>query len=87
MKRILYFVSLAVWIRFRHAKLTAGGEGQLSVCLFVFFFPFLPFWIFFSRSKAYTNINKEGAKTCGKAEMRQRAVSSLHSISGLQINV
>ena len=69
-----------------HAKLTAGGEGQLSVCLFVFFFPFLPFWLFFT-IKLYTNINKEGAKTCGKAERRQRAVSSLHPISGWQINV
>ena len=27
----LYFVSLAVWLRFRHSKLTAGGEGWVRI--------------------------------------------------------
>ena len=31
MKRILYFVSLAAWLRFRHSKLTAGGEGRVRI--------------------------------------------------------
>ena len=31
MKRILYFVSLAAWLGFRHAKLTAGGEGRVRI--------------------------------------------------------
>ena len=49
MKRILYFVSLAAWLSFLHAKLTAGGEERVRIlaieCLsvFLFFFPFLPF--------------------------------------------
>ena len=54
------------------------------VCVFFSFFSFptvLAF--FFLRSNAHTHINKEKAKTCGKAERRQRVAS----ISGLQINV
>ena len=44
----LYFVSLAAWLSFLHAKLTAGGEGRVRIlaieCVFFsFFFPFLPF--------------------------------------------
>ena len=79
MKRILYFVSLAAWLSFRHAKLTAGGEGPVRipaiecVCVFFFFSPSYRFSIF-SRSNAHTHTNKEGAKTRGKAERRQRAV-------------
>ena len=45
-KRILYFVSLAAWLRFRHAKLTAGGKGRILAieCVsFFLFFLFLPF--------------------------------------------
>ena len=30
-KRILYFVSLAAWLSFRHAKQTAGGEGRVRI--------------------------------------------------------
>ena len=45
-KRILYFVSLAAWLSFRHAKLTAGGEGRVRIlaieCVsFFLFFPIL----------------------------------------------
>ena len=80
-KRILYFVSLAAWLSFRHAKLTAGGEGRVRIlaieCVFfsfsIFFFP-SPRFSIFSRSNAHTHTNKEGAKTHGKAERRQRAV-------------
>ena len=48
---------------------------ELSVCLFVFFIvvPSYRFSIF-SRSNSHTHTNKEGAKTHGKAERRQRAV-------------
>ena len=47
-KRILYFVSLAAWLSFRHAKLTAGGRGRVRILAiesvsFSLFFPFLPF--------------------------------------------
>ena len=88
-KRILYFVSLAAWLSFRHAKLTAGGKGRVRIlaieCVFFpFFSPSYSLRIF-SRSNALTYTNKEGAKTRGKAERRQS--SPLHSISGLQINV
>ena len=75
----LYFVSLAAWLSFRHAKLTAGGEGPVRipaiecVCVFFFFSPSYRFSIF-SRSNAHTHTNKGGAKTRGKAERRQRAV-------------
>ena len=27
----MYFVSLAVWLSFRHAKLTADGEGRVRI--------------------------------------------------------
>ena len=57
MKRILYFVSLADWLRFWHAKLTAGGE----------------------QTHTLTQTRKR--------ERRETESSSLHSISGLQINV
>ena len=78
MKGILYFVSLVAWLGFRNAKLTAGGEGRvrilaiecLSFCLF--FSPTYRLRVFL-RSNAHTHINKEGAKTRGKAERRQRA--------------
>ena len=52
MKRILYFVSLAAWLSFRLAKLTAGEEGQVRIlaieCLtFFLFFPLPPVLAFF----------------------------------------
>ena len=34
---ILYFVSLAAWLSFRHAKLTAGGEGQVQILAKILF--------------------------------------------------
>ena len=78
MKRILYFVSLAAWLSFRHAKLTAGGEGRVRILAIecVSFFLLFPGYRFsiFSQSNAHTHTNKEGAKTGGKAERRQRAV-------------
>ena len=61
----------------------ATSNWQLSVCLFLFFFPSYRFSVFFLRSNADTHINKEKAKTRGKAERRQRATS----ISEVQINV
>ena len=59
----MYFVSLAVWLSFRHAKLTAGGEGRVRIlaieCVSFFFFsPSYSFSIF-SRSNALTRTNKE----------------------------
>ena len=77
-KRILYFVSLAAWLSFRHAKLTAGGEGRVRIlaieCVSFFFFsPSYRFSIY-SRSNAHIHTNKEGAKTRRKAERRQGAV-------------
>ena len=81
---------LAAWLSSRHAKLTVGTERRVRIlgieC--VSFFPFFPSYRFsiFSRSNAHTHTNKEGAKRCGKAE-RETDSSSLHSISGLQVNV
>ena len=41
MKWISYFVSLAAWFSFQHAKLTAGREGRVRIlaieCLFILF--------------------------------------------------
>ena len=77
----MYFVSLAAWLSFRHAKLTAGGKGRVRilatecVSFFLFFSPSYRFSIF-SRSNAHTHTNKEDAKASGKAERRQRAVRS-----------
>ena len=76
MKGILYFVSLAALLSFRHPKLTAGVEGRVRILAIecVLFFSSYRF-IIFSRSNAHIPTNKEGAKT---REM---------SISGLKINV
>ena len=74
-KRILYFVSLAAWLSFLHAKLTAGGEERVRI-LFFFFFPSYRFSIF-SRSNSHTHTNKEGAKTHGRAKRRQERFTSL----------
>ena len=81
MKRILYFVFLAAWLSFLHAKLTAGGEERVRIlaieCLSVFFFsPSYRFSIF-SRSNSHTHTNKEGAKTHGRAKRRQERFTSL----------
>ena len=78
MKKDLVFCFISCLVKFRHAKLTAGGEGRVRIlaieCVSFFFFsPSYRFSIF-SRSNAHTHTNKEGAKTRGKAERRQRAV-------------
>ena len=59
-KRILYFVSLAAWLSFRHAKLTAGGKGRVRILAIecVSFFPFLPFKNFFTIKR--THSHKQG---------------------------
>ena len=63
------------WLR---TKLAAGGERRVGILAieFLFFFPFFPSFrlSICSRSNAHTHTNKEGAKTRGKAERRQRAV-------------
>ena len=40
----MYIVSLAAWLSFRHAKLTAGGEGRVRILAIecVSFFLFFP---------------------------------------------
>ena len=57
MKRILhmYFVSLAAWLSFRHAKLTAGGEGRVRILAIecVSFFP-LPTALAFFHDQTHT---------------------------------
>ena len=72
----MYFVSLAAWLSFRHAKLTAGGEGRVRILAIecVSFFLFFPHPTALAFFHAHTHTNKEGAKTNGKAERRQRAV-------------
>ena len=62
-----------VWIRGSDSDIIFRDESswQLSVCLFLFFSPSYRF-SFFLRSHAHTHINKEGAKTRGKVEKRQR---------------
>ena len=53
----LYFVSLAAWLSFRHAKLTAGGEGRVRIlaieCVFFCFFP-LPTALVFFHDQTHT---------------------------------
>ena len=52
MKLILYFVSLAAWLSFRHAKLTAGGEGRVRI-LAIECLSFFPFFSFFPTALAF----------------------------------
>ena len=86
----MYFVSLAAWLSFRYAKLTAGGKGRVRiqaiecVSFFSFFPPSYSFSIF-SRSNAYTHTNKEGAKTRERPKGDREQFASLDF--GFRINV
>ena len=58
MKTDLVFCSLAAWLSFRHAKLTAGGKGHVRIlaieCVsFLLFFP-LPTVLAFFHDQTYT---------------------------------
>ena len=76
----LVFCFLGCVVKFPAREVTSGGEGRVRIlaigCDCAFFPFFLPSYRFsiFSRSNAHTHTNKEGAKTHGKAERRQRAV-------------
>ena len=75
----LEFCFLGCVVKFQHGEqLTAGEErrGQILAIECVSLFPFSPSSRFsvFSRSNAHTHTNKEGAKTRGKAKLRQRVV-------------
>ena len=58
----MYFVSLAVWLSFRHAKLTADGEGRVRILEIegVSFFFSLPTVLAFFHDQAdtFTQIRK-----------------------------
>ena len=76
---IYTWVSEDRMLSFRHAKLTTGREERVRVlaieCVsFFLFFPLPTVLAFFSRSNACIHTNKDGAKTRGKAERRERAV-------------
>ena len=85
----LYFVSLAAWLSFRHAKLTAGGEGRVRilavecVCFFLFF-PLPTALAFFAIKR--THSHKRGRCKDTRKGRKETESSSLHSISGLQID-
>ena len=51
----MYFVSLAAWLSFRQAKLTAGGEGRVRILAIecVSFFP-LPTALVFFHDQTHT---------------------------------
>ena len=73
--------NLFPWLRglvFSTRSRTAGREGRVRILAIecVSFFLFFPSYRFsiFSLSNGHTHTNKEGAKTRGKAERRQRAV-------------
>ena len=76
---VFCFLSCVVTFPAREANIwrrraSSNPGNRVWLCLFSFFF--LPSYRFsiFSRSHAHTHTNKEGAKTHGKAESRQRAV-------------
>ena len=54
----MYFVSLAAWLSFRHAKLTAGGEGRVRIlaieCVSFFLFPSHPTALAFFYTQTHT---------------------------------
>ena len=82
MKRILYFVSLAAWLCFRHAKLTADGEGRLRSlaieCVsFSLFFALPTVLAFFLRSSAHTHINNEDARHAERPKGDREQFASL----------
>ena len=84
----MYIVSLAAWLSFRHAKLTAGGEGRVLAIECVSFFLFFPhptaLAFFHDQTHTLTQTRKVRRHAKGRKETEN---SSLHSISGLQINV
>ena len=70
--------------------MTAGGEARVRILPIECGFIFLPFFLFFFfpafsifYDQSYTPQNKRGAKRRGK----ETESSSLHSISGLQVNI
>ena len=62
-KDLVQFFSLAAWLSFRHAKLTAGAERRVRILAIecVSFCPFFPSSRFriFSRSNAHTKGDRE----------------------------
>ena len=79
MKTNLVFCFLSCLVKFpaheanSWRRRASSNSGNWVYVFFPFFSPSCRFSIF-SRSNAHTHTNKEGAKTRGKAERRQRAV-------------
>ena len=90
MKENLVFCFISRWVKFRHAKLTAGGEGRVRMLAiecasFFLFFPLLTVLVFFhDQTRALTRTRKVRRHA---ERPKETESSSLHSISGLQINV
>ena len=76
----MYFVSLAAWLSFRHAKLTAGREGRIRIlaieCVsFFLFFPHPTALAFFhDQTHTLTQTRKVQRHVKIKAKRRQKAV-------------
>ena len=72
-----------VWLCFRHAKLTAGGEGRLRIlaieCVSFSLFFALPTVLafFFLRSSVHTHINNEGARHSERPKGEREQFASL----------
>ena len=83
MKRILCLVSIAAWLSFGHAKLTAGGEGRVRIlaneCVPFFFFFSLPAVLAFFTIKR-THSHKQGRCEDPRKGRKETESSSLHSI-------
>ena len=89
MKRILYFVSLAAWLSFLHAKLTARGEERVRIlaieCLSVSLFFSLPTVLVFFHDQTHTLTQTRKVRRHTEGPKGDKS-GPLHSISGLQIN-
>ena len=79
-KQILYFVSLLSYLVKFPAREANSWHRKASsnpgnwVCVFFSFLSLSHRFSIFSRSNAHAHTNKEGAKTRGKTERRQKAV-------------
>ena len=88
---VFCFLSCLVEFNFRHSKLTASGEGRVRIlsieCVSFFLFSFfsLPTVLAFFHDQTHTH--QQGRCEDTRKGRKETESSSLHSISGLQINV
>ena len=89
MKKDLVLCFISCLVKFRHAKLTAGGEGRVRMLAIgcVSFFPLLTVLAFFHDQTRTLTRTRKVRRHAKRPKGDREKFLQLHSISGLQINV